>query len=278
MPIEKRLLGVIKGIFMSCLITSSAIGFDFASNPGKIPVEIDAQNGIECEQQENKCIARGQVKVSQGSTLLQTDQLTAYFAKSTPGVTQQKLSRLEARGHVVISSTEKSQKLYADQSFYNMETGEATFTGNNLRLILENMTVTAQDALHYYEKKQEAVAKGNATVTRNNQTIQADELHAFLEKDAQGKMIIQRVVAQGHVVITTPKEIIQSQQGIYTHAQQLIHLEGDVRISHTHGKDGIQLTGEFAEVNLATGKSRLLTSKPGTTPGRRVKVLLIPNS
>jgi lipopolysaccharide export system protein LptA len=257
----------------------SALAFDFSTGKDQTPTDIEADHGIVCEQEQNKCTAQGHVKVTHGSSHLQADQLTAYFEKSlaVDAKGQQELIRLEASGQVILSSTEKPQKGFADHAKYDVRKGEVTLTGGQLRLQLEDMTITAQDSLHYKEKSQEAIAFGRARVVRANHTIEADELRTYMHKDKDGKLKVQRVVAQGHVIITGPKETVHGEQGEYVQATNLASIEKNVRISHTGKGEKTQLAGQFAEVNLETGQSRLLAAKPGTTVRGKVKILLIPN-
>lgn len=262
-----------------CLLGAvPAFSFDFGGAEGHIPIEIEAEHGIVCEQEQNKCTAHGQVKVTRGPVVLEADHIIAWFHKTQAQSQSQKLIRLEAIGHVVISSKEKPHQGFADHAVYDLLKKEATFTGQDLRLHVDNITVTAKDRIHYFEASQEVAAFGQATAVEGDHTLMADELRAFLQKNPDGKLYIQRIVAKQNVTITTPQEVVHGQQGEYRHANQLVYLEGDVKISHKGEKEGMQLQGAFAEVNLATGKSRLLAAKPGCVPQHKVKVLLMPNN
>ena len=65
-----------------------------------------------------------------------------------------------------------------------------------------------------------------------------------------------------------------SDSGVYHVEQELAELVGAVKI--TRGET--QLNGEYAEVNLATGVSRLLAAPPGGTADSRVHGLLVPTT
>ena len=85
--------------------------------------------------------------------------------------------------------------------------------------------------------------------------------------------MLEKVDAQGDVKITTPTEFVSSETGVYHVNRELAELAGGVKIT----RGDAQLNGEYAEVNLATGVSRLLSSRPGGgDDDGRVHGLLVP--
>ena len=96
-------------------------------------------------------------------------------------------------------------------------------------------------------------------------------LTAHFRKDAKGKSRVSQVDAFDNVVITTPDEIVRSDRGVYDVETGIAKLTGSVKI--TRGTN--QLNGEYAEVNLNTGVSRLFGRGGGVrgifTPETAVK-------
>ena len=87
--------------------------------------------------------------------------------------------------------------------------------------------------------------------------------------------MVRRIDAVGNVEIMTAKEYARGRQGVYHIDRELATLEGDVKI--TQGEN--QLDGNYAEVDMATGISRLLGAKPGSTePPKQVKALVLPRA
>ena len=284
-----HLKSVLKRIVLSIMIYTiftlhKTHAFDFSNAQSrKLPIEIEADQGIVCEQEKNKCTAKENVHVKYGNTILKTDQLTAYFIKGQDGQ-QQKITRLEANNGVTITSMQNGrQKGYADQAVYNIDAGEVILTGGNLRLeINDGLTITARDSMRYYEKISEAAAYGQAVVIHDERRIQADEIHAFLEKQVDGRMSIHHVTAKGNVIITTKNETAYSNEGEYQQTSGNAILKGNVRIAHSQAKGAVQSQSDYMEINLNTGKSRLL-SVPSTTSARpqhsqKVKILIMPSS
>src|SRR5690606_31299471 len=87
-----------------------------------------------------------------------------------------------------------------------------------------------------------------------------------------GDLEMQAISAQGGVTITTPTDVARGDEGVYDLSTRIATLSGNVRLT----RGGNQLNGDYAEVNLETGVSRLL-SRPGTGEGR-VRGLLVPDS
>ncbi len=73
----------------------------------------------------------------------------------------------------------------------------------------------------------------------------------------------------------TAKEYARGREGTYFVDRELATLEGDVKI--TQGEN--QLDGNYAEVNMATGISRLLGAPPGSSEQpSQVKALVLPRA
>jgi lipopolysaccharide export system protein LptA len=82
---------------------------------------------------------------------------------------------------------------------------------------------------------------------------------------------VDRMEAIGNVLISTPQDIVRARRGDYNPNTGIATLTGDVKI--TRGDN--QMNGEFAEVNLNTGISRITG---GDQDGGRVKGLVLPTA
>jgi lipopolysaccharide export system protein LptA len=195
--------------------------------------------------------------------------------------------RLEAEGHVVITTpTDRAQ---GDKAVYDLDRAVMVMTGGDLRLTTPNNVLTARDDLEYWSAKHMAVARGNAVVvTKDQRRIAADVLVAYTSPEdaakpqpvsqtsvpqneddplnATGKL--QKIEAFGHVVVSTPTDVVTGGRGVYVPDTGIALLVDHVRI--TRGQN--QLEGSEAEVNLKTGVSRLIAARHG-----RVEGLIVPN-
>lgn len=232
---------------------------------GNAPVTVEADNGIEWLRDARQYIARGNARATQGEVTVRADRLIASYREAADGSTQ--IFQLEADGNVRIASP--TETAYGDRAVYDIDSQRMRLTGQDLRLVSAEDTVTARERIDYFQQEKRAVAVGDAVAKRGDRTIRADTLTARFTEDKTGKQQLSRVDADGNVVITTPNEIARSRQAVYTVANETAVLSGDVKI--TQGKN--QLNGQRAEVNLRTGVSRLLAGKGGDG---RVKGIFVP--
>ena len=91
------------------------------------------------------------------------------------------------------------------------------------------------------------------------------------DEGGQGNNRLQRIEGFGHVHVSTPTEIVTADRGVYNADTGIAMMSDNVRI--TRGDN--QLNGDFAEVNLNTGISRLLTRSEGNATAQ-VRGLFIP--
>ena len=232
-----------------------------ASQDSAMGVDADT---LEWRQNDKTYVASGNASVTREGTTISADRLIAHYVEIADGKTD--IVKVEAEGNVHIKGT--AQDVYGDKGVYEVARQVAVLTGSNLRLVTGADTVTARDALEYWQAKELAVARGAAMARRGDDQINADTLVALLAKDGTGKTSIKRMSAEGNVLLTTPTEIVQGNSGVYDPLRQVATLEGNVRI--TRGQS--QLNGARAVVDMKNGVSKLLADKGG-----RVKGLLAPN-
>jgi len=158
----------------------------------------------------------------------------------------------------------QGQKAFGDRAVYHVEKGVFVLVGEHLRLETASAVITARDTLEYWNKRQLAVARGDAIAVADKGRLRADILTARIgQKGGRG---IRQIDAFGNVLVSNGAEIARGDEGVYNPNTGIATLCGNVRI--TRGKN--QLNGECAEVNLITGISRL------TGKGGRVKGLISP--
>lgn len=257
------------------LATADAQGL--MSQGGDLPVTINADQGIEWLREEKKYIARGNATATRSDATIKADQLTALYRDKAQEKGQE-IFRVDADGNVRITADE--QQALGDKAVYYVDKAVFVLVGKNLRLLSKQGTLTARDSLEYWEERRLAVARGNATVVQQDQRIRADVLTAHLADkgaapakaaEAPGKKKkaaekppgagslpqdsgqISQVDAFGNVHISLQNAIVQGDTGVYTPANGVATICGNVRI--TSGNN--QLNGKCAEVNLKTGIYRL---------------------
>jgi lipopolysaccharide export system protein LptA len=180
------------------------LGIPGASGNNDEPIRIQADSGIEWQQNQRVYIARGNAVAARGSNEVRADTLIAHYREKAgrksdantgadPGAGipggagkadgDTEIFRVEAIGNV--SLKREANTVTGDRAVYDVDQGVAVVTGNALKLTTASDTVTARDSLEWHDRQQIAVARGNAAATRNGKTIKADILTAYMHKDPQ---------------------------------------------------------------------------------------------
>ena len=245
-------------------IKSAATGSPAMSS--EAPLEITADNTLEWQRNEKTFIARGNALAKQGDSSVAAATLTAHYSDDKGGM---KVSRVIANDNVVIKS--RDAEAFGAQADYDLDKGYAIMTGDNLRMVSPDQTVTAREKFEYWVTDGKFTAIGDATVKRGTDTLQAAKISAIMKNDANGKRVLDMLEAHNNVVITTPSEKVTGAYAIYRAGNNMAEIKGNVKI--TRGPN--VLVGERAEVDMTTNTSRIFGS---TTNGGRVKGVFYPNS
>jgi lipopolysaccharide export system protein LptA len=169
------------------------------------PIEIQADNGIEWQQEAHVYIARGNAVASRGGAEIHADTLIAYYRPSkgsgqahakgpapepdktrapgtgdTDGDGGTEIYRVDAEGNVTIKNP--SRTVVGDHAVWDVDQAVGIVTGKTLKMTTATDSVTARDSLEWYDQKQVGVARGDAVATRGTKTIKADVLTIYLEK------------------------------------------------------------------------------------------------
>jgi lipopolysaccharide export system protein LptA len=289
------------GLTLSALAATPlpAQTMNLGSGGAQKPIEIAADQGIEWHRETQRYIARGNASAVQGDTAVHGDTLIAYYRSQPNGGTE--IFRYEAQGNVRI--TNPTQTAFGDKGVYDMDTGVLVMTGKSLKITTPTDVITARDSLEYWDQKKVAVARGNAVAVSQERRMTGDVLTShFVEgrtapqpaarpnarnqpaqrgrpaptpaaaPNAQSGQRMQRIEGFGNVHVSTATDIVRADRGVYNADTSIAMMSGNVRI--TRGQN--QLNGDFAEVNLNTGISKLLTSADSSGEKQRVRGLFVP--
>ena len=149
------------------------------------PINIQADNGIEWQQNQQLYIARGNAVATRGPATMKGDTLIAHYRPAkggdANGENNSEIYRIEADGNVVI--TRDTRTVVGDHADYDMDQGIGIVHGQALKMTTATDVITAKDALEWYDQKQIAVARGDAVAVRQGgRTIKADILTAYMVK------------------------------------------------------------------------------------------------
>lgn len=274
---HRRAIAALLTAFVTLAVVPAAraqtLGF---GSSGDAPIHIEADNGIEWQRANQLYLATGNARASQGESSVEADRLIAYYRPNDAG--ENEIYRIDATGNVRILS--RSELATGDHAVYDVFNGVLVLTGERVQLETGQDTIVAKDSLEYYEKRQLAVARGDALAIRDDRRLKADVLMAHFSDTPPGApsgapsgasardAALDRIEAVGNVLISTPTDIVVAHRGDYDLKTGLAQLTGGVKI--TRGET--QLNGERAEVDLNSGRSRMLSS------GERVKGVFLPRA
>lgn len=275
------LWSVAAGILFTSAVLAAGLGL--TSPDDHRPLDIEAEQGIEWQQNNQVYIARGNARASRGNATVYADTLIAHYRPAPPDRAKQAdpgaltgstdIYRVEAEGNVRLATD--TQTVYGDRAVYDLDSATAVVTGKHLKLVTPRDTVTARDSLEWYDNTLIAVARGEAVAVRETKRLAGDVLTAQVVKPADGPSRISRIDAQGHVLVTTINEIARGATGVYNVDTGIATLAGGVTI--TRGDN--ELRGQYGVVDLNNNVSRLLSAPPGgAAPRAPVQGLIIPRT
>lgn len=267
---DKRRIGLAAAVWASVMVLAGGLHAQSLSLGGAgndMPIEVFAEDGIEWQQNGSIFVARGDARALRGEVEVLGDELRAHYREDAEGQTE--VWRLDAVGNVRIVSN--SETAFGDRAIYNADQQVLVIDGERPRLESGTDILAATGQLEYWELKRFAVARENATATREDKTVRADVLVAHLHDDADGKTSVHRVDAYDNVRIRTATETATGDRGVYNVNSGIATLTGRVELV----RDDNRLRGCRAEVNLNTGVSRLF-SCPGDGNDGRVRGTFTP--
>jgi lipopolysaccharide export system protein LptA len=261
--------------FGSGSVPAQSLGSSFGAAGSNQPITIQAEEGIEWQQRAQVYIARGNAVAQSGEVTVKADELTAFYRETSTNDSE--IYRLEARRNVRIFTP--NENATGDLAVYDVEQGVLVITGDDIRFRTPTETITAEQSLEYWEAAGLAVARGNAVADQDGKRLRADVISAHMREDQGGQFGVHRVEAFGDVQIQTATEFVRADYGDYRTESGIAALSGSVKI--TQGPN--QINGDFAEVNLNTGVSRLLgrpSVSSGTAGGGKARVhgIFVPNA
>ncbi len=252
-------------LFFLFPVTGQAQGIPNAN--GDEPLEITADESLEWHRDKKIFIATKNAKARQGSANIAADVLTAHYREDEGGDIE--IWQITADDQVVLQSEETTA--YGQKAIYDLDRGLATMTGNNLKLVSPDQTVTAKERFEYWMNDGRLTATGRARVTRLEDTLDADKVSATFTENAAGERVLHSLEAVGNVVITTATETVTGNYGIYRADTNVAELTGGVKI--TRGPNVLE--GEKAQVDLNTNVSKMFGDPSGDG---RVRGVFYPGS
>ncbi|MGE3332252.1 MAG: LptA/OstA family protein [Rhodospirillaceae bacterium] len=279
---------LLAALFAGFASPAAAQSLSFLPKNSDQPIVVDAERGIEVQQDNKRVIARGNAKATQGEVSIVGDELIAYYRTGDGG--GEEVYRVFAVGNVTMRSAEETAT--GASAIYDFDKGVLVLEGDQVRLANADGTVSAQKALQYWASERVAVAEGNAVAEDSEKRrVFADKLVAFFRDEpgnaaskgvasaARGRGDITYMQGFGNVRVETPRETARGERATYNIQTGVVTLDGNVKLT----QDKNVLSGGFAVVNIKGGRSAVYGSakeagQTGTRENTRVSALIAPSS
>lgn len=237
------------------------------TSSNKKPIEISADDGIEWHKNEKKYIALGNARAQQGDLIVTSDKLEAYYLSSNQN--DDNIHTIKALGNVKIKN--KSAIIQGgEKASYILDKEYFIINGKNLTLKSKEDNLSANRKIEFWKSENIAVATGDAIANKKNEyTIRANKLAWYLDLiDDKEDYKIKKIIGFENVKIESENEIAFSDKALYNDTTELCKLFGNVRLKRGNNF----LTGDYAEVNLKTGISKLLPNPTNVLSNTEKKV------
>jgi len=238
------------------------------------PIEIYADDGIEWHKNDKKYIAKGNAKAVSGSMILESDIIEAHYDDSNSS--DMDIYIVKALGNVIIN--DKKLKIVGGKTAeYDLKKDYFKINGKRIKLLSEFDELNANKKIEYWRSKDIAVATGKAVAIKKNEfTIRAEKLVWYFYKNpkatSEDEIDVKKIIGFQNVSIKTNNEVAFSDKALYNRDKEICKLFGNVKLQ----KGDSFLLGEYAEIDLVRGISKLMPKGPGDSflNEDRVKALI----
>ncbi len=213
------------------------------------PIEIEADNAIEWLRDQSQYIASGNAVAKQGDFSVKADKLIADYRETDEGKTE--IWRFTALDNVVLDTG--SYKAYGDEAVHLVGDEQTTLTGSNIKINGAEGSLEAKQKIVFYGKQNKAIAYGRPKAKQQKQAVEANKMTAFFKPGKAQNLDLDRIEADGDVIIVTLDEVLKGQKAIYRIEERKAVLSGDVQII----RGANILRGHEAELDVINGTSTL---------------------
>ena len=231
------------------------------------PIEIFADNGIEWHKNKNKYVALGNAKALSGTLSLESDKIEAFYKENDSS--SMNITEVRAKKNVVVQ--DKKMKITGGEyAEYKILKDYFLINGRSIILTSEKNTLKSNKKLEYWRSKNIAIATGKAEAKKDNEfVVMADKLVWYLQEKNQ-KTAVKKLLGFQNVSIKTNNEVAFSDKAIYNNETEICKLYGNVKLQRGESF----LIGEYAEVDLRRGISKLLPAPGNKFNENKVRALI----
>lgn len=221
-------------------------------------IKLNADKRVEYHQNEQKLVAIGNAVASKGSMSIKADKLVGFYSPKQ----KSKISRVEAYNSVTMKSDQMQAS--GQSMIYDINSDTVTLKGSPARIKTPDAELSSSGPIIFWISQQKAIAEKNVVaVDKQGNTVRADKMTAYFNKDTNGKLILNKIDISDNVKINAKDAEITSLSGTYYADEGKIKLFDKVIIT----QNGNILKGNSAETDLNTGISRILSGNNGRVSG-----------
>ena len=230
------------------LLTVFCLLLSFNASAGDIT--LDADDGVEYHQKEQKLIAKGNAVAAKDDLSITADTLIGYYNKKV----KNKLSRVEGIGNVRLSSSEA--QAFGNNITYDVNSDEVVLQGTPANIKTADADIQADGKITYYQSAQKAIATDNIIVTDSKgNKVYADLMTAYFTTGENGKLVLEKIDMEQNLKIVSQDATVTADKGTYHALDGRVDLFDNVVIN----QGGNILKGSKAQSNLNTGISKMLS-------------------
>ena len=252
-------------VFLSLKLSKSQQLTNFDNN--NEPIEIFADDGIEWHKNKSKYVALGNAKALSGTLSVESDKIEAFYKEDNSS--NMNITEVRAKKNVIVQ--DKKMKITGGEyAEYKILKDYFLINGKNIILTSEKNILKSNKKLEYWRSKNIAIATGKAKAKKDNEFIVlADKLVWYLQEKNQ-KTTVKKLLGFDNVSIKTNNEVAFSDKAIYNNETEICKLFGNVKLQRGESF----LMGEYAEVDLRSGISKLLPAPGNKFNENKVKALI----
>ena len=255
---------------MRISLTSLALLLTLISTAHAEDIHLTADERVEWYRSEQKMVAIGNAVATKQDMNVRADEMTAFY-EQTSGQSGTNIKDVHAIGNIIMTSP--SAKAYGDTLDYDLRTDKMILRGKPFAKIIttDNKTITATDNITYYPSQNKAIALGDVVAKDQDSTIYSNKMVSYFTKNDQGQSSLEKVEIYSdnkQVKIVNKQAVVTGEWGVYLPQINKVRLYNNVVIN----QDGNILHGDYAETDLKTSISRVLSNKKN---GKRVSGVFI---
>lgn len=223
-------------------------------------INIDAEKQVEWHRNEQKIIASGNAVATKNDSTLYGNTITAFYEKVQleNGSQKTQLQKILSDGKVKLEMSKSTA--FGEHFSYDLPTSQAKLTGNPAKIENETGTLTATQSITYDAKALKSVALGEVIAQNPDYTIYANKMVSYFDENKKGQKKLNHVDIFGEkdpIKIVNKQATVTGDRGTYFPSENKLKIYDNVVIT----QDENILQGDYAETDLKTGISRLLSTQ-----------------